>query len=119
MRFFAPIGVVLMSMVLASCGGVDSGTGTETTTPTKAGKSATSGASQGKQVASLLPKAERRKLPEITIAKRRGPPPRHLIVEDLREGTGAPVTLKDTILVKYYSVRFVDAQKKSAPAPSR
>ncbi len=58
-------------------------------------------------------KAERSKLPKIKIRKRSGPRPKHLIVNDLRKGTGAPVSSDDAILVRYDSDRYGEALRRS------
>ncbi len=101
MKFLALIGVGLLASSFISCGGSNA-----------ASPDATAGRAEKKAVLTLS-KAERRSLPGITIAKRSVPPPRQLVVRDLREGTGAPVTLNDAVLVNYLSVRYVDAQRRA------
>ncbi|MGE5281256.1 MAG: FKBP-type peptidyl-prolyl cis-trans isomerase [Chloroflexota bacterium] len=60
-----------------------------------------------------LSKREIAKLPKLTIAKRSGPPPHHLEVIDLRKGWGTKLTKNDGAYVRYYTVRYPEAQERS------
>ena len=60
-----------------------------------------------------MSKAEIAKLPKLVVRKRSGPPPKKLVVNDLRKGSGAAVTLKDAVLVNYFNVRYGEALKRS------
>lgn len=60
-----------------------------------------------------MSKAEIAKLPKLTIEKQSGPPPRHLKIIDLRKGTGAAVTKRDAVTVRYYAVNYPEALKRS------
>ena len=53
------------------------------------------------------------KLPRLRIAKQSGPPPRQLRVIDLRKGSGAVVTDKDAVLVRYFEAGYSEALKQS------
>jgi peptidylprolyl isomerase len=60
-----------------------------------------------------MSKAEIAKLPKLEIRQRTGPPPKGLVVNDLRQGSGAAIKPKDAILVNYFSVKYGEALKKS------
>jgi len=60
-----------------------------------------------------MSKAEQAKLPEIRIRKWADPPPKHLVVNDLRKGTGATVGPDDAILINYFSDSYAEALKRS------
>jgi len=60
-----------------------------------------------------LSKREIAKLPELTIAKQSGPPPKHLEAIDLRKGWGTVLTKNDAAYVRYYLVSYPEAQKRS------
>jgi peptidylprolyl isomerase len=49
----------------------------------------------------------------LTIARRSGPPPRHIKVIDLRKGTGATVTKGDSVRVRYFSVEYPEVLKRA------
>ena len=60
-----------------------------------------------------MSKADIAKLPKLRIAERSGPPPKELVVNDLRKGSGAAVKPKDAVLVDFFSVRYDEALKRS------
>jgi peptidylprolyl isomerase len=60
-----------------------------------------------------MSKKEIAKLPKLTIAKQSGPPPRRLEVIDLRKGSGAVVTRKDAVFVRYLQVNYAEALQRS------
>lgn len=60
-----------------------------------------------------MSKAEISALPPLRIAKRTGPPPKKLVVRDLRRGSGATVRSKDSVLVDFYYVKYREALESS------
>lgn len=60
-----------------------------------------------------MSKAEIAKLPKLEVRKRSGPPPKKLVVNDLRQGSGAAVTKKDAVLVHYFEVSYSEALERS------
>jgi len=60
-----------------------------------------------------MSKAEIAKLPKLEVRKRSGPSPKKLVVNDLRKGSGAAVTLKDAVLVDFFDIEYRVARKKS------
>jgi peptidylprolyl isomerase len=106
----------MAALTFASCGG--SGADRATTESTAATNStaakevtATAPVPHGPKLA--MSKKEIVKLPKLTIAKRSGPPPRHIAIIDLRKGSGAAVTRKDAVFVRYYEVSYPEALERS------
>jgi peptidylprolyl isomerase len=56
-----------------------------------------------------MTKAERNGLPVLAVPRQSGPPPKHLVVVNLRKGRGRPVTKKDQITVKFFDVKYGQA----------
>jgi peptidylprolyl isomerase len=115
MKLSALISSVILSCLFASCAGGSEGS-------TKRMSAAGSNAAALRQAARrrtvrrerlAITKAEHAKSPSITITRRSGPPPQHLIVHDLRKGKGAAVTPKDAIVVSYFSNTYENALKES------
>lgn len=102
MRCLRGIGVLLVSMALVSCGAGDSSSTSGSQPPNSP---------QKPQLA--MSKAEIAKLPKLTIGVPSGPPPKKLVITDLRKGSGAAVTAKDKVLVKYFSVKYGEALRSS------
>jgi peptidylprolyl isomerase len=61
----------------------------------------------------LMSKREIAKLPPLTVPRRSAPPPKHIEVIDLRKGTGATVTKRDSVYVRFFEVAYPEVQKKS------
>ncbi len=59
-----------------------------------------------------MSKAEITNLSKIEIKARSGPPPKKLVVRNLREGDGAPLRSRDAILVRYFSVTYGEARDR-------
>ena len=122
MRFSTAIVAALIGASLCACGA-----GRETsksTTGAKASGSAEAGTASNavKSTAAhassphlklKLSKREIAKLPKLTVAKRNGPRPKHLVVRDLRKGTGVRITKKDAMVVDFYDVKYRAARVKS------
>jgi peptidylprolyl isomerase len=60
-----------------------------------------------------MSKQEIAKLPKLTIAKQSGPPPHHLKIVDLRKGTGATVTKRDAVTIRYLQALYPEVRKRS------
>jgi len=61
----------------------------------------------------MMSKGKIAKLPKLTIAKQSGPPPKHIKVIDFRKGSGATVTKRDAVYVRYLQVAYPEVQKRS------
>jgi peptidylprolyl isomerase len=120
-KYFAPIGVLAISLALTACGsGGDSSTVTPNTAPQSTASSrsnpapADSHSSNSSQHPKLsMSKAEIAKLPKLEIGVPSTPVPKRLVINDLRKGTGAAVKQHDAVLVRYFSVSYAQALKKS------
>jgi len=61
----------------------------------------------------VMSKAEIAKLPKLTIAKQSGPPPKHIKITDLREGSGATLKKHDTVYVRFFQAMYPEVQRRS------
>ena len=111
------VGLALVAFFLASRG--DDSTDLETTTNSTLPAEEQAGSAAGKPcmpVADPLPPGA----PSVPVKV--GPPPTRLIIEDLKEGTGATVSPTDTVTVNYIGVScssgkiFDSSYSRSAPA---
>lgn len=125
MRIFALIGALLIALTLASCGGQSSsdqstsdqtsagqnsgdqsaksqgsGDSTKTSVTTKEGDAGSSDAAQ-KPPRVIKVSA---KLPAVSIPS--GPPPGHLVVKDIKVGTGAPIQPRSAISTRYIALSY-------------
>lgn len=89
MKFFALISVLCVSLALAACGGEESSGEAEPTTPSKPAVTEVRGA---------------RAVPEVRLPP--GPPPKDLVVVDLKKGTGAVAELGQRLTVQYVGVSY-------------
>jgi peptidylprolyl isomerase len=82
-RFFALLGAVLpIAAGLSACGGGE-------------------GTSPADELTTRVPAAEIGTPPLLEIGTQRGPPPRQLVVRDLRQGTGAVMRRGDSMLIRW------------------
>lgn len=64
-----------------------------------------------------MSKAEIAKLPPLTIPRPSGPPPRHLTIVDLREGSGPGIPKNDLLTnrevpyISYFDVNYTEARR--------
>jgi len=94
----AVVGAFLMAMVLVACG---EGNSSSTPLETRASTSAKGSTSKSPPPQFAMAKEKIEKLPELRLRRRRGPPPKKLVIRDLREGFGATMQPGDEILVGY------------------
>lgn len=115
MKFLAALGSIALVLVLASCG-TDSG---EAAKPVREkpwkppAVHLTARQRIERRQRRAIAKAEHSKPPAITIGRRHGKPPTHLVVRDLRKGTGARLKPTDAIVVNYFSNTYEKALKES------
>jgi peptidylprolyl isomerase len=102
MRSVIALCVPIVALGLVSCAGGDE---SSEATATSAQRDAT-------KARFSMSAAEIAKLPKIEIRKRNDPPPRKLVVNDLRQGSGETVRPKDVILVDYFSVTYDEAMER-------
>jgi peptidylprolyl isomerase len=116
-KFFALIAMSLIAtLAVTSCGGSSPGqvtTEPAAATSSSAAKESTTASTAPHGPRLVMSKREIAKLPKLTIAKRNGPPPRHIEVIDLRKGSGAAVTTKDAVFVRYFDVSYPEALERS------
>jgi peptidylprolyl isomerase len=108
-KFTSLAGTFLAAIVLAACGAAGD---SPTPAADRAAKPVENSPKPSQRPKLAMSKAEISKLPKIVIGKRSGPPPRKLVVNDLRKGSGAAVTSKDAVLVNYFSVRYGEALRR-------
>jgi peptidylprolyl isomerase len=82
MRYLIVLGVVLWTLAFTACGG------------------GSSARSNGKPATSMT-KLERAKLTEPKVEPPNGPPPKKLVVLDLKKGSGAAAKKSDVVLLDY------------------
>jgi peptidylprolyl isomerase len=116
MKFFVVISFAVIMLGLASCGEdaqEEAGKPTVDSTEEPLPVRITAKQRIARRERRTVAKAEHSKPQAITIARPHGAPPTHLIVRDLRKGTGAPVTPSDAIVVSYFSTTYENALKES------
>jgi peptidylprolyl isomerase len=103
MKFFALIVVFCIALAIASCGGNGSAgvTGESTASRSSTAKqaSAPSSGPEGSRGSADAPPR-----PHISIPS--APPPKQLVVKDLKKGTGAPLETGDEFSVRYLSFDY-------------
>lgn len=105
-RVFLIIGVCLALLFVAGCGDDSSTTsGTEATTEAESPQGEDTTASE--EAAGEEEAAEEEsepELPKVTVPK--GPPPKKLVIEDLKKGSGATAKAGDEVSVDYVGVVY-------------
>jgi len=110
MKFIALIGVILAGLQIGACSGGESDD-ISTTVAVKTEKASSHVPPGPPRPKLAMTKAERAKLPKITVSAPDATPPRKLVVSDLRKGTGAVVTPHDSIEVNFFSMPYGRAFK--------
>lgn len=118
MKYLALIGACL-ALVFAACGGSgsDQATTRSLTATEEVGRTAKEGGSAGKSPRHhsgptvRMSKAEIAKLPPLRIPTPSGPPPRRLVIIDLRKGWGPAATKTDAVSARYIEDTYPQARK--------
>jgi peptidylprolyl isomerase len=97
-KVFALIAAFCIALALASCGG-GSSTGATDGSSTAKQASATSSQPEGSKGSAGAPPR-----PHISIPS--GPPPKQIVIKDLKKGTGAPLKTGDEFSVRYISYDY-------------
>ncbi len=115
MKFLAVIASMLIAIGVASCGGgssesspVESST---ETTPTATTIAKSKGRRRGPRY--MLPRKQIAALPKLKVAQLSGPPPKHIVTVDLREGKGPRVRKSDAVYVRFTQVSYPQGLKRS------
>jgi peptidylprolyl isomerase len=119
MRSLALIVASLIGMTFTACGGSGSDSSTAQSSVSASAKPTKRQVGHSGKLVPVpgpndaMSKQEIAKLPKLTIAKRSGPPPKHLRSIDLRKGWGTALTKNDAAYVRYYVVSYPEALKES------
>jgi peptidylprolyl isomerase len=119
MRLAGPVAALLAAVALAACGADAGSSDPPTSAARKSIESRSPQPAHGRTQQrrrgprSSMSKEEIAKLPKLRIRQRSGPPPRRLVVRDLRKGFGAVVKPDDRIDVRFFEITYEQAQNGS------
>jgi peptidylprolyl isomerase len=106
-RLLLPAGLLLLALAVSACGGDDnSGKDQAATSPATASTPPTTPAATTPATPETATK------PKVTVPS--GPPPKTLVIKDLKPGSGQAAKAGDQVTVQYVGVNYADGQQFDA-----